>query len=136
MRWILPVASLSSQRLQLSKLNKMSEYQFVLYLIKANKEAAFRQAFENHNRGPRSTITVHSATSAPAKLGADPQTDALAVIKTNTPLSGAQVDDLFDAIQSAARDLGGSMCPVRDQRGQSVDPNQSKWSKFKKKLHK
>ncbi|WVW83292.1 hypothetical protein I302_105311 [Kwoniella bestiolae CBS 10118] len=113
----------------------MSEYQFVLYLIKGNKEAVFRQAFDSHNRGPRMVVTMHPAGSAPSKLGADANTDSLVLIRSNTPLSGGQVDDLFDSVQAAARDLGGSMCPVRDQHGQAVDPSQSKWSRFKRKMH-
>ncbi|WWC61286.1 uncharacterized protein I303_103867 [Kwoniella dejecticola CBS 10117] len=111
--------------------------QFVLYLIKANKEAEFLRAFEKHSKqgNPRMIVTFHPASSAPAKLGADGATDSLIFVRSNTALSGGQVDDLFDAVQGAARDVGGAMCPVRDQHGQAVDPNQSKWSRFKKKMH-
>ncbi|OCF55241.1 hypothetical protein L486_07354 [Kwoniella mangroviensis CBS 10435] len=76
-----------------------------------------------------------TTSSAPPKLGADINTDSLILIRSNSPLSGSQVDALFDAVQGAARDVGGSMCPVRDQQGQAVDPTKSKWSRFRKKMH-
>ncbi|WWD01583.1 hypothetical protein V866_008528 [Kwoniella sp. B9012] len=113
--------------------------QFVLYLIKPDKEAAFQQAFEKHNtelrEAPKLIVTFHPASSAPAKLGVDINTDSLILIRSNSPLSGSQVDALFDAVQGAARDVGGAMCPVRDQQGQAVDPAESKWSRFRKKMH-
>ncbi|WWC85324.1 uncharacterized protein L201_000186 [Kwoniella dendrophila CBS 6074] len=113
----------------------MAEFQFVLYLIKDSKEAEFRQAFEKHARSPRMVITFHPATMAPAKLGADINTDSLIVVKSNYQLTPNQIDKLFESVQNASKDLGGSMCPVRDQTGQRVDPEQSKWAKFKRKMH-
>ncbi|WVQ77978.1 hypothetical protein IAT38_000059 [Cryptococcus sp. DSM 104549] len=92
----------------------MPDYQFVLYLVKNKGEAAYRSAFNKHNKGPRLIVTWHPATSAPAKLGADSHTDVLLNVKSNSPLTAHQVDDMFDAVQAAVRDLGGSMCPVRD----------------------